>query len=98
MDKALSLRFGRSSNIRDFDITLPREPDEPLTTRLARLQGKVYDQLYSPPGLSMPDDIRSQTAEGLAAESRELLHETHVEVFVSLLPLEPSPKKPCRQM
>ncbi|KAI1414111.1 hypothetical protein F5Y13DRAFT_179093 [Hypoxylon sp. FL1857] len=79
-DKSLSLRSSRPSNIRDTEITLPLNPNEPRSTRLARIQGKVYEELYSPTGLSQPDDKRSHTAELLAAELRGLINETHVEI------------------
>ncbi|KAI1105790.1 hypothetical protein F4804DRAFT_340971 [Jackrogersella minutella] len=80
-DKGLSFRFGRPSNIRDAEITLPFDPNEQRKTRVARIQGKVYDELYSPAGLSRPDDERGRVAETLAAELRELINRTHVEVL-----------------
>lgn len=83
LDKALALRFGRSSNIRDADIMLPYEPNETRQRRLARLQGKVHEQLFSPASLSQLDDAeRGRLAETLAEESRELINETHVEILV----------------
>ena len=84
IDKVLSFRLGRSSNIRDAEITLPFDPDYPRPTRVVRIQGMAYDQLYSPAGLSRPDDERGHVAEALAEELRELIIETHVEVFVCL--------------
>jgi len=83
LDKGLSLRFDRPSNIRDAEITLPFDPDEPQATRLGRIQGRVYDQLYSPVGLSRPDEERGHIAETLARELRELISETHIKIFVS---------------
>ncbi|OTA87219.1 hypothetical protein M434DRAFT_24015 [Hypoxylon sp. CO27-5] len=80
-DKSLSLRLGRPSNIRDAEITLPLSSDEPRRTRLARIQGKAYDQLYSPAGLSQPDAERDRRAEALAIELRGLVDETHTEIF-----------------
>ncbi|KAI0127176.1 hypothetical protein BJ170DRAFT_624479 [Xylariales sp. AK1849] len=47
-EKNLSLRLSRASNIRDSDITLPLDSDAARPARVASIQGKVYDQLYSP--------------------------------------------------
>ncbi|KAI0384226.1 hypothetical protein F5Y04DRAFT_238591 [Hypomontagnella monticulosa] len=80
IDKSLSLRLGRPSNIRDAEITLPIKPDEPRATRLARIQGKVYDQLYSPAGLSRPSNERGPIVEALATELRGLIDEAHDEI------------------
>jgi hypothetical protein len=88
-DKALSLRLGRSSRIRDVDITLPCNPNEPRALKVARIQGKVYDQLYSPLGLSQPDIERTFVAGVLAGELRELIHETRIESLVCVHPPNP---------
>ncbi|KAL0941544.1 C6 transcription factor [Colletotrichum truncatum] len=78
LDKGLSLQLDRPPNFRDADITLPFDTaDETQGTRLARIQGKVYDQLYSPAGLSRPDDERGRDAEVLANQMREIIHEVH---------------------
>ncbi|KIX01886.1 uncharacterized protein Z518_07825 [Rhinocladiella mackenziei CBS 650.93] len=80
IDRGLSLRLGRPSTIRDADITLPYDPNELRSTKIAKIQGRVYDQLYSPVGLSWPDYERGQVAEVLADELRALINETHIEV------------------
>ncbi|KAF2181556.1 hypothetical protein K469DRAFT_671308 [Zopfia rhizophila CBS 207.26] len=80
LDKGLSFRLGRSSNIRDDEITLPIDlSDEP--TMIARTQGRIYDQLYSPTGLFRPDDERGHIAQALATELRDLINESHDDVF-----------------
>jgi hypothetical protein len=84
LDKGLSLRLGRSSNIRDRDITLPAAPNEPRRTRLARIQGKVYDQLYNSEGLSKPEYERGKIAESLARELREVINDIYVDVMVCI--------------
>ncbi|KAE8451664.1 hypothetical protein EG329_003121 [Mollisiaceae sp. DMI_Dod_QoI] len=79
VEKGLSLRLGRSSTIRDVDITLPIDQTRP--TRLGRIQGQVYDQLYSPAGLSQPYNAeRGRMAEALAKELRDVIKETRSEV------------------
>ena len=83
IDKGLSLRLSRSSNIRDAEITLHLDPNESRQIRLARVQRKVYDQLYSPVVLSLPDDKHGYMARALARELRELI-KTNVEVLVCL--------------
>lgn len=76
--------------MRDAEITLHVGPDEPRTTRHARLQGLVYDRLYSPAGLSAPEEQRSLTVATVAEELRELISDTHVEIFVCVLCLRRS--------
>ncbi|RFU31755.1 hypothetical protein B7463_g4585, partial [Scytalidium lignicola] len=81
MEKGLSLRLGRSSNIRDIDVTLPFDREEERHSRLGRIQGKVWDQLYSPTSLAQVDGhVRGQLAEGLAKELRELIGKIHSEI------------------
>lgn len=87
LDKGLSLRFGRSSNIRDRDITLPFDPNALRRTRQARIQGQVYDELYSPEALSRPEDERGKIAESLARGLREIIQETCVDIMVCFLSL-----------
>jgi hypothetical protein len=78
-EKGLSLRLGRSSTIRDSDITIPVPDIDSLSEisyfsqldkmkDLARLQGKIYDQLYSSGALAQPQHIRTTRARCLAAE------------------------------
>ncbi|KAK6224272.1 fungal specific transcription factor [Colletotrichum tabaci] len=71
IEKGLSLRLGRSSTIRDNEVTVPRPQADthgysdptlmclfPECTRLATLQGMVYDQIYSPASLCQPQEDR----------------------------------------
>ncbi|KAI1392962.1 uncharacterized protein F4822DRAFT_146949 [Hypoxylon trugodes] len=81
MDKGLSFRFGRPSNIRDAEITLPHNPKEPRFTKVARIQGRAYDELYSPAALSRPIAERARIIEILGTELRVLIGETHAEIF-----------------
>lgn len=79
LDKALSLRLGRSSSIQDYDISLPMNFEaskvvQPWKTihklwiRLAMIQGKVYEYLYSPAALAQPEEDRVSHARQLAEE------------------------------
>ena len=91
MEKGLSLRLGRSSNIRDIDITLPFDKEGERHSKLGRIQGKVWDQLYSPTSLAHANtQVRGQIAEGLADELREIINRTHSDVSVSRPFLPPS--------
>lgn len=85
LDKALALRFGRSSNLQDYDITLPRrvgplgEFEEHCETiqgwlRHAEAQGETYEKLYSPVALLQPVERRVQSARACADI---LLREAH---------------------
>ncbi|KAM0413636.1 hypothetical protein ACHAPD_006874 [Fusarium lateritium] len=78
-EKGLSLRLGRSSTIRDSDITIPVPCIDSRSEisyfshlekmkDLAHLQGKIYDQLYSSGALAQPQHIRTTRARCLAAE------------------------------
>ncbi|KAH8434509.1 putative C6 transcription factor [Aspergillus melleus] len=79
IDKALSLRLGRASTIQDYDISLSWESStlvglEPyrdiymLWIRLAKIQGKVYEKLYSPAALCQPETERVGHARQLASD------------------------------
>lgn len=81
LERGLSLRFGRPSSLRDSEITLPIDQNELRVTKVARIQGKVYDELYSPKGLSRPYVERGHIAEGLAAEMRVLIDMARSEIL-----------------
>jgi hypothetical protein len=85
IEKGLSLRLGRSSNLRDAEITIANDQEELRRTGLARIQGKIYDQLYSPEGLSRSDAERGRLAETLAGELRALVHTTRIDIEVRSL-------------
>ncbi|KAL2846076.1 hypothetical protein BJX68DRAFT_129594 [Aspergillus pseudodeflectus] len=82
MDRALSLRLGRAPTIPDYDIDLPSnfEPTdvgEPWITafglwvQLARIQGLVYEKLYSPAALRQDPKFRMAEARSLAARMQD---------------------------
>ncbi|WYZ42252.1 hypothetical protein EsH8_V_001147 [Colletotrichum jinshuiense] len=86
-EKQLSLRLGRSSVIRDSDITVPHPIVDSRSDMaifgqlhkwadLARLQGMVYDQIYSPAALIQPQAVRTSRARRLAAALEE--HRTKI--------------------
>lgn len=83
LDKTLALRLGRSSTIRDCDVTLPRMDLEavadgqldavlPKWIDMAILHGKVYDDIYSPGALLQPEGIRVTRARALATEMQRV--------------------------
>ncbi|KAF3800209.1 hypothetical protein GCG54_00003737, partial [Colletotrichum gloeosporioides] len=81
LDKGLSLQLDRAPNIRDVDISISFNPDsQPRSIRLARIQGKTYEQLYSPQGLSRPVLERGHDAEVLATQLREMIRDVHVDM------------------
>ncbi|KAL1606633.1 hypothetical protein SLS60_004039 [Paraconiothyrium brasiliense] len=81
LDKGISLRLGRSSTIRDENITLLPIPDDP-GIRTARIQGRAYDELYSPKGLMREDTERAYIAESLATELHQCLIDTRTAISV----------------
>ncbi|KAJ3548208.1 hypothetical protein NM208_g1130 [Fusarium decemcellulare] len=79
-ENGLSMRLGRYSGIRDTDMVLSIDPNEPRVTKVSRIQRKVYDQLYSPAGLSTSTEKRAQLAHGLSVELQTLIDQTHDEI------------------
>lgn len=82
LDKGLSLRLGRASTIQDYDISSTPTFNRAdisgfwktvyyLWIALSRIQGKVYELLYSPAGLSQPEAQRIDHARRLASEMQE---------------------------
>ncbi|CAI6070175.1 unnamed protein product [Clonostachys chloroleuca] len=83
-EKTLSLRLGRASNFRDQDITLARpvqsRPGDaflavlaPAWVSLASIQGRIYDEIYSPGALMQPAHVRTSRARALAEELNVLM-------------------------
>ena len=82
LDKGLSLRLGRCSNIQDSDTDVPAAFDKrecntyqqytTLALSHARLQGETYQQLYSAHALSLGPGIRKERAQRLCGEVSQL--------------------------
>ncbi|KAF2447202.1 hypothetical protein P171DRAFT_384374 [Karstenula rhodostoma CBS 690.94] len=79
LDKGMSLRLGRSSTIRDEDISISPIPDDP-GVRTARIQGRAYDELYSPKGLLREETERAYVAESLATELQQCIDDTRAAI------------------
>ncbi|KAL2813375.1 hypothetical protein BJX63DRAFT_224720 [Aspergillus granulosus] len=84
LEKAVSLRLGRPSTIKDQDITVPRlDLDRTMTSlvyywfpdwiTLASLYGRMYDNLYSPNALAQPASIRASRIKVLASELERMM-------------------------
>ncbi|OJJ48964.1 hypothetical protein ASPZODRAFT_60720 [Penicilliopsis zonata CBS 506.65] len=82
LNRALSLRLGRASAIQDYDISIPNsfgafslsdrwKEVYSLWVKLASIQGKVYELLYSPAALCQPEEDRVVYARRLAAEMNQ---------------------------
>jgi hypothetical protein len=93
IEKGMSLRLGRSSTIRDHDITVPRLILDCKMTSLiyhrlpdwidvASLYGRVYDNVYSPNALAQPVSIRASHARSLATEFEGIMA-MRAELYVS---------------
>ncbi|KAE8140310.1 fungal-specific transcription factor domain-containing protein [Aspergillus pseudotamarii] len=77
-EKHMSLYFGRASNMQDFDIDAqypaittdpavrPWDASFVMGIRLAKIQGEIYDQLYSAEGSKNPHPERMQRVHRLA--------------------------------
>lgn len=90
-EKMLSLSLGRSSTLRDQDITLQRPSVNrtagsshlltdlaPGWVNMASLQGRIYDEIYSPSALMQPPHVRTSRALALAAEMKAALQQTQI--------------------
>ncbi|RSL85321.1 hypothetical protein CEP51_003411 [Fusarium floridanum] len=78
-DRWIALRIGRSSSFRDNDITVPRPqrnhgPDSlinrllPIWIECGVLQGRIYDDVYSPGAFLQPEHVRYARARALVSE------------------------------
>lgn len=99
-EKMLSLRLGRPSTFRDQDITRARPGTErsgltflgelaPGWISLASIQGRIYDDIYSPGALMQPPHIRTSRARALAAELKTAIQraqDVHVGLHYHYLP------------
>lgn len=90
LEKSLSLRLSRPSNFRDADITIPfpSNADNRRCAQASRIQGDIYDQLYSPTGLAAFATQRAEMAQALASELRGLIDENKT-AFQDPPPSEP---------
>ncbi|KAI8623862.1 hypothetical protein F5Y19DRAFT_491852 [Xylariaceae sp. FL1651] len=87
LEKSLSLRLNRPSNIRDAEITttLSSNPSLRRCSKVSRIQGKVYDQLYGPVGLAKSDVERGNAAVALALELRNIISEVKTECYTPVV-------------
>lgn len=77
-DKGLALRMGRASSIQDWDITIPLPKPErargplwhyfTLWVLCARVQGRIYELLYSPESVTQPAHVRQSRVDTLTRE------------------------------
>ncbi|KAL7947629.1 hypothetical protein V8C42DRAFT_290356 [Trichoderma barbatum] len=68
IDKGLSLRLGRPTNIQEYNVSLPCEPMEMSWNKRANIQARTYDELYSSFGLSRSYADRLHSVNTLAGE------------------------------
>lgn len=84
LEKSVSLRLGRSSTIRDQDITVPRPLMDRMMSSLAynrmpdwidvaSFHGRVYDDLYSANALAQPPSVRASRANSLGSELKQMI-------------------------
>lgn len=81
LEKGISLRLGRPSCLRDGDIIMPPIPLD-IRIRTANIQGRTYDELYSPGSLMRDQFERSCIAQSLAAELRQCIVGMHADITV----------------
>ncbi|KAM6535521.1 hypothetical protein FALCPG4_005077 [Fusarium falciforme] len=71
-EKMLALRIGRSSTIREKRHYRPDQAF-PVWIGMSTLQGRVYDEIYSPASLAQPASVRTARARALADETKRLM-------------------------
>uniref|UniRef100_L2FKG5 C6 transcription factor n=2 Tax=Colletotrichum fructicola (strain Nara gc5) TaxID=1213859 RepID=L2FKG5_COLFN len=89
LEKNLSLQLGRSSTLRDHDITVPLRAIKmgyqiggslgvlsPKWLRISQIEGRVYDEIYSPEALHQGSNTRNSRARGLIADMKEIINDT----------------------
>lgn len=95
VDKTLSLRLGRASTIPNWEISiglpmLPNADQEPvlayfvLWIKLAKIQGNIYEMLYSPGSMLLSVSVRQSRVDLLRKDLEELEKETQ-DTMVSLV-------------
>jgi hypothetical protein len=86
LDKGLALRFGRSSVLQDYDISMPKmmghvNVTDPWRVVLnswithSELMGRAYEQLYSPTALAGPAEQRVEAAGQLVEALKQMQSE-----------------------
>ncbi|KAF4968347.1 hypothetical protein FSARC_4293 [Fusarium sarcochroum] len=82
-DKTNSLHLGNASRVQDFEVdahypTIPDEPAEKpwielfhLAIRLAKVEGLIFEKLYSPAALQSPAIERRQWIDALVADAHQ---------------------------
>ncbi|KAF4845463.1 putative transcriptional regulatory protein [Colletotrichum siamense] len=89
LEKNLSLQLGRSSTLRDHDITVPLRAIKmgyqiggslgvlsPKWLRISQIEGRVYDEIYSPEALHQGSNTRNSRARGLITDMKEIINDT----------------------
>ncbi|KAL6233937.1 hypothetical protein BDW75DRAFT_176375 [Aspergillus navahoensis] len=99
MDRALALRLGRAATIPDYDIDVPitfegdaagiYKSAQVLWIELARIQGLVYQKLYSPAALRQDEVARVAEARRLAAEMQDRVMKPFKSLYSTLEDLNP---------
>jgi hypothetical protein len=99
MDKTLSLNLGRPSCFPDYDIDVKvfsPSPDSRFRPwdqafiafiNFSKLQGRIYDELYSSRAQKEQPELRTKVVEGLAAEFFAWQLEFKKVVLFQLFPL-----------
>ncbi|CAH0056886.1 unnamed protein product [Clonostachys solani] len=77
LDKALSLRLGRTPVVVEYDVALPSEPTVRRWVKFADIQAETYSQLYSCAASRKRETERMEMAGALSVELQMLLDQQH---------------------
>lgn len=89
LEKNLSLQLGRSSTLRDHDITVPLKHVRmvyqmggslgvlsPKWLRMSQIEGRVYDEIYSPDALQQCPSQRDARARRMIADMKDIIDDS----------------------
>lgn len=105
LEKNLSLQLGRSSTLRDHDITISLKHVRtvyqvggslgvlsPKWLQVSQIEGRVYDEIYSPDALQQSPRQRDARAMKLVADMNEIINSSsHYEVCLDASSQAPPP-------
>ncbi|CAI6095959.1 unnamed protein product [Clonostachys chloroleuca] len=77
LDKALSLRLGRTPVVVEYDVALPSDPTVHRWTKFADIQARTYNQLYGCVASQKREVERMEMAGALSVELQMLLDQQH---------------------
>lgn len=89
LEKNLSLQLGRSSTLRDHDLSVPMKDIRmghcvgghlgilsPKWLRISQIEGRIYEEIYSPAALQQPPGRRNSRARLLVSDLKTIIEDS----------------------